>query len=179
MEVGQLYQIKAHLDMILLALEALTGMGSETMLQAAKELQLQHILSDRLVLWRLRQTNPYRKSGKGTSGRKKLDVDEAKAIALITAHIARRYQTLIRSAVTELEQSTAKKQAPNRQKILGDYLDRFFSMYDERMGEPVSGQNLEDLALKLLVDLFFYSADRGVRRLWMSLLEKSWPEVNF
>ena len=175
MELPQLYQIKAHLDLILLALEALTEITSESMLQAAEELKLQNILSDRLVLWRLRQANPLRKgsSGKGSSGRKKLDVDEAKAIALITSHIASKYQTSIRQAVAELEKCTAKNASPHKQKILGDYLDRFHSMYEDRMTEPTSNQNLEKLALKLLIDLLFYSSATGSRRLWMSLLEQS------
>jgi hypothetical protein len=179
MELPQLYQIKAHLDLILLALEALTEISSEIMLQAAEELNLRNILSDRLVLWRLRQANPLRKgnsgkgtTGKGTSGRKKLDVDEAKAIALITSHIAAQHQTSIRQAVAELEKCTAKKTSPHQQKILGDYLDRFHCLYVERM-TPTSDQNLQNLALKLLIDLLFYSSSTGSRRLWMSLLEQS------
>lgn len=184
MELPQLYQIKAHLDLILLALEALTEISSETMLQAAGELKLQNILSDRLVLWRLRQANPLRKgnsgkdtsskgnSGKSTSGRKKLDVDEARAIALITSHIAAQEQNSIRQAVAELEKCTAKKTSPHQQKILGDYLDRFHCLYEERM-IPTSDQDLQKLALKLLIDLLFYSSSTGSRRLWMSLLEQS------
>ncbi|AFY72770.1 Protein of unknown function (DUF3038) [Synechococcus sp. PCC 7502] len=178
MELPQLYQIKAHLDLILLALEALTEISSETMLQAAVELKLHNILSDRLVLWRLRQANPFRKgsSGKTTSGRKKLDVDEAKAIALITSHIASKEQRTIREAVAELEKCTLKKASPHQQRILGDYLDRFYSLYEERMAEATSNQNLENLALKLLIDLLFYSSVTGSRRLWMSLLEMSLVE---
>lgn len=172
MELGQLYQIKAHLDLILLALEALAGIGSETMLQAAKDLQLQNILSDRLVLWRLRQTNPYRKKA---SGRKKLDVDEAKAIALIVAHIAHQHQNLIRTAVTELEQTTVKKISPHRQKLLGDYLDRFFDLYQERMVPYGKSETTEKLPLKLLIDLLFYSGNGGSKRLWLALLEMNLP----
>jgi hypothetical protein len=175
MELPQLYQIKAHLDLILLALEALTEISSESMLQAAEELKLQNILSDRLVLWRLRQANPLRKGsqGKGKSGRKKLDVDEAKAISLITSHIAHKEQTAIRQAVAELEKCTSKKASPHQQRLLGDYLDRFHTLYEDRMEELDSDTNLEKLALKLLIDLLFYSSATGSRRLWISLLELS------
>lgn len=176
MELPQLYQIKAHLDLILLALEALTEISSETMLQAAVELKLQNILSDRLVLWRLRQANPLRKSSTGNSGRKKLDVDEAKAIALITSHIAHKEQTSIRQAAAELEKCSSKNASPHHQRILGNYLDRFHSMYEERMADSTSSQDLENLALKLLIDLLFYSSSTGSRRLWMSLLEQSLPK---
>ncbi len=174
MEPPQLNQIKAYLDLILLALEALTEIGSETMLQAAEELKLQKILSDRLVLWRLRQANPLRKSG--SSGRKKLDVDEAKAITLITSHLAHKSEISIRQAVAELEKCAAKNSLPYRQKILGDYLDRFYAMYEERMATPLANSNLEKLALKLLIDLLFYSSASGARRLWISLLERSLPQ---
>ncbi|MEO0410182.1 MAG: DUF3038 domain-containing protein, partial [Cyanobacteria bacterium P01_A01_bin.135] len=40
----QLQDIKAQLDLILLALEALTGLGSEAMLQAAEVLGLSQVL---------------------------------------------------------------------------------------------------------------------------------------
>ena len=83
---GQLDNIKAHLDLILLALEALTGIGSEAMLNAAIELNLESVISDRVALWRLRQSNPQRKS---SGGRKKLDVEEARALVLIICYLAR------------------------------------------------------------------------------------------
>ncbi len=59
---------KAHLDLVLLALEALTGMGSEEMLAGAKSLNLHTILTDRIALWRLRQSSPLRR---GRGGEKK------------------------------------------------------------------------------------------------------------
>lgn len=64
---SQLDNIKAQLDLVLLALEALVGIGSEAVLQAAADLNLQDVVSDRVSLWRLRQSNPLRR---GTGGRK-------------------------------------------------------------------------------------------------------------
>jgi hypothetical protein len=171
-ETPQLQQIKAHLDLILLALEALTGIGSEAMLQAAEELNLQEVLSDRITLWRLRQASPLRK-GKG--GRKKLDVDEARAMALIGCHLAAKSHTKIRDAVAHLEKCTAQKCPPYQDADLGDYLDRFNDFYQERMAEEgqIASSSLQRLALKLLIDLLFYSAPTGSRRLWVALLERS------
>jgi hypothetical protein len=171
-EPPQLHQIKAHLDLVLLALEALTGIGSEAMLQAAEELNLQEVLSDRITLWRLRQASPLRK-GKG--GRKKLDVDEARAMALIGCHLAAKNHIEIRDAVAQLEKYTAQKRPPYQEAKLGDYLDRFNNFYQERMADEgqIVSSSLQRLALKLLIDLLFYSAPTGSRRLWLALLERS------
>ncbi|MFN9856956.1 MAG: DUF3038 domain-containing protein, partial [Pseudanabaena sp.] len=57
-DLPQLQAIKAHLDLVLLALEALTGLGSDEILAVAEKLGLEEILSDRITLWRLRQARP-------------------------------------------------------------------------------------------------------------------------
>lgn len=167
---GQLDNIKAHLDLILLALEALTGIGSEAMLNAAIELNLESVISDRVALWRLRQSNPQRKS---SGGRKKLDVEEARALVLIICYLAKQHQELIRRAVSLLEQMVEQKQEPHRVALLGDYLDSFNNTYEERMkpADDISPETIAQLAFKLLIDLLFYSAANGHRRLWLALLD--------
>jgi hypothetical protein len=167
----QLDNIKAQLDLVLLALEALVGIGSEAMLQAAADLQLSDIVADRVSLWRLRQSSPLRKG----QGRKRLDVEEARSLVLITCHLAKQNQELIRRAVGLLEQLTEQNREPHQAALLGDYLDHFNNTYQERMedGEDTPPNQLTHLALKLLIDLLFYSAPNGSRRLWMALLERS------
>lgn len=169
---SQLDNIKAQLDLVLLALEALAEIGSEAMLQAAIALNLDSVVADRVALWRLRQSSPLRK---GQGGRKKLDVEEARALVLICCHLAKSHQELIRRAVTLLEQVTEQNREPHTVSLLGDYLDRFNNTYQERMeeGELVPTQDLTHLALKLLIDLLFYSAPNGSRRLWLALLDRS------
>ncbi len=61
----QLDNIKTHLDLLLLALEALASIGSEAVLKAAETLKLQEITANRVELWPLRQANPLRKSSGG------------------------------------------------------------------------------------------------------------------
>ena len=170
-EPDQLDNIKAQLDLVLLALEALAGIGSEAMLQAAADLNLTEVVADRVSLWRLRQSSPLRRG----QGRKRLDVEEARAIVLIICHLARQQQELIRRAVALLEQLTEQNQEPHHASLLGDYLDNFSNSYQERMeeGENTSPDRLTHLALKLLIDLLFYSAPNGSRRLWMALLDRS------
>jgi hypothetical protein len=164
--------IKTQLDLVLLALETLTGIGSEAMLSAAIDLNLESRVPDRVALWRLRQSNPLRK---GQGGRKKLDVEEARSLVLIICHLAKQHQELIRRAVGLLEQMAENNQEPHQTALLGDYIDAFCNTYQERMeeDEEISTDLLTHLALKLLVDLLFYSAPGGHRRLWLALIDRS------
>lgn len=172
----QLDNIKTQLDLVLLGIEALAGIGSEEMIKAAADLNLESMVSDRVGLWRLRQSNPMRKS---SGGRKKLDVEEARSLVLIICHLAKQHQELIRRAVALLEQMAEQNSEPHRVALLGDYLDKFSNTYQERMeqGENVSSDWLTQLALKLLIDLLFYSGPNGHRRLWLALLERSTPSA--
>ncbi len=164
--------IKTQLDLVLLALETLTGIGSEAMLSAAINLNLESRVPDRVALWRLRQSNPLRK---GQGGRKKLDVEEARSLVLIICYLAKQHQELIRRAVGLLEQMAEKKREPHQAALLGDYIDAFCNTYQERMEEDdqINTDLLTHLALKLLVDLLFYSAPGGHRRLWLALIDSS------
>jgi hypothetical protein len=166
---AQLDNIKAQLDLALLALEALVGIGSEAMLATAKQLQLEAWLSDRVSLWRLRQASPLRKG----QGRKKLDVEEARALVLIICQLAADHHAAVRQAVTLLEQLATKNQPPHRAPLLGDYLDNFSNTYLERMAAETLPDQLSQLALQLLIDLLFYGGQGGQRRLWLALFERS------
>lgn len=170
----QLDNIKTQLDLVLLGLEALAGIGSEEMLQAAADLNLESMVTDRVGLWRLRQSNPMRKS---SGGRKKLDVEEARSLVFMICYLAKQHQELIRRAVALLEQMAEQNSEPHRVALLGDYLDTFSNTYQDRMeqGENVSPDWLTQLALKLLIDLLFYSSPNGHRRLWLALLDRSTP----
>lgn len=169
---AHLDNIKTQLDLVLLALESIAPITSEAMLQAAAQLGLESLVADRVSLWRLRQSNPLRK---GQNGRKKLDVDEARALTLISCHLAQHQHTEIRSAVALLEQVTEQNRPPHQEPILGDYLDKFQNTYQDRMDEHdlPSPDTLTHLALKLLIDLLFYSGNYGSRRLWSALLDRS------
>ncbi len=175
-QTEQLDSIKAHLDLVLLALEAIANLGSEAMLQAAAELNLEEFISDRVSLWRLRQSSPLRKS---SGGRKKLDVEEARALVQMSCHLAQEHRSHIREAVHRLEQLTAQNRPPHGAAIVGDYLDRFCNFYEERMADEISNSSdLTQLALKLLVDLVFYGSTNGTRRLWLALLDRSTPPTS-
>lgn len=166
----QLSSIKAQLDLVLMAIEALTDIGSDAVLAAAKELNLSETLSDRVGLWRLRQSSPLRKG----QGRKKLDVEEARALVLVVCHLAKTHHDRVREAVARLEALSAAGEPPHRAAILGDYLDNFSNMYGERMAAPtLKSETLTQLSLRLLIDLLFYSAPGGERQLWLALIDRS------
>lgn len=167
----QLDNIKAQLDLVLLALEALADIGSDAMLKAAADLHLESVVADRVALWRLRQSSPLRKG----QGRKKMDVEEARSLVLIICHLANQHQEIIRRAVTLLEQVSEQDKEPHRVALLGDYLDNFCNLYQERMedGDDASPSSLTYLAFKLLIDLLFYSNPGGVRRLWLALFDRA------
>lgn len=167
---SELENIKCHLDLVLIALEAIANIGSEAIIQGAKELHLESVIGDRITLWRLRSSNPKRKS---SGGRKKLDVEEAKALVLIICHLANQHQELLRRAVCLLEQVTEQNKPPHQTALLGNYLDKFINYYQERIfnSPNILPEALANLAWKLLIDLLFYSGQNGHRLLWIAIFD--------
>lgn len=163
----QLANIKSHLDLVLLALEAIANISSEQILVAAKDLNLESTIRDRVTLWRLRASNPQRQS---SGGRKKLDIEEARSLVLIICYLANQHQELLRRAVTLLEQVTEHGKIPHKTALLGEYLDQFINYYQERINVSYA-ISLSDLAYKLLINLLFYSAPHGHRLLWLAIFD--------
>ena len=166
---GELENIKSHLDLVLLALEAIALISSEAILQAALDLNLESVIGDRITLWRLRSSNPKRNSRE----RKKLDLEEARSLVIIICYLAHQHQELLRRAVGLLEQATEQNNPPDQTALLGDYLDRFINYYQERItnSSDISPEYLSDLAWKLLIDLLFYSSQNGHRLLWIAIFD--------
>ena len=167
---GELENIKSHLDLVLLALEAIANISSEAIIQTAKDLNLESVIGDRITLWRLRSSNPKRKS---SGGRKKLDVEEARSLVLIICYLAHQHQELLRRAVSLLEQVTEQNKPPHQTALLGNYLDRFVNYYQQRItnSPDISSESLSFLAWKLLIDLLFYSGQNGHRLLWVAIFD--------
>lgn len=74
-----------------------------------------------------------------------------------------------------LEQVDAQQQPPHQTALLGNYLDKFIDLYQERMSasQEITSQVLSQLAWKLLIDLLFYSSNNGSRWLWLALISSS------
>lgn len=165
---------RLQIDLILLAIEALELSGSEAILEVARELELQGVIKNRVNLWRLRSTNPWRRS----HTRRPLTLVEAKALVVIACYVARRLTVLIRQLLLTYQQMS-DKQIPLEQNLrLANYLERFRAHFRSRMNSRRSGvvaynsnQKLDELALELLEQLLFCTGTAGMQRLWISLFD--------
>ncbi|CDM94032.1 MAG: DUF3038 domain-containing protein [Limnospira sp. PMC 1291.21] len=165
---------RLQIDLMLLAIEALALGSSERMLVKISELELQGIIPNRVVLWRLRSTNPLRRY----SQRQPLTLKEAKALVVIIAMISRELTVRIRQLLIDFEQMQ-RKQIPIEQHLqLYSYLERFQAHFRSRMNPRRAGviaynspEKLNDLAIALLGKLLFCTGTAGMQRFWMSLFD--------
>lgn len=166
---GELDNIKCHLGLVFLALDAIANISSEIMIQAAQDLQLESVMVDRLTIWRLSSSNS---KGK-TFGREKLDVEEVRSLILIICYLANQHQELLRRGVSLLEQVTEQHESPQQTALLGNYLDQFINSYQARIADlqHISSEFLADLPWKLLNDLLFYSGHNGHFLLWKAIFD--------
>jgi hypothetical protein len=166
-DAQQLATMQAYLDLALLSLESLVGLSSQTILQAARELNLGSVIPDSEALERLRQPSSRLHSEEGQS----LDVEETRSLVLLVCHLAGQHQELIRRAVTLLEQLAVQGKSPQQTALLSRYLDNFSRGCQSRWRGELPAEWLSQVAWQLPIDLLFYSTSSGQRRLWLSLLE--------
>jgi hypothetical protein len=165
---------KVELDLILLAIEAIESSSSEQILELAKELNLEEIIKNRIVLWRMRSTNPMRRA----HTRRSLTLKEAKALSAIGCRLASRLAVPIRQLMQAQQQLSAKQIPPEYNFRMSEYLDRFRAHFRSRMNPrraKVSiyqdDDKLNELAVSLLSKLLFCTGTLGTQRLWMSLFD--------
>jgi len=165
---------RQQIDLILLAIEALELGGSEAMLFAAKELELENIIKNRVALWRMRSSNPLRRS----YTRRPLELEEAKALVVIASHLARRMTVLIRQLLLAYQQLNDKQVPLENHFRLSEYLERFRAHFRSRMNPRrakvaaySSDEKLNDLAISLLSQLLFCTGTSGMQRFWASLFD--------
>ncbi|NEP87913.1 MAG: DUF3038 domain-containing protein [Okeania sp. SIO2C2] len=156
-------QIRTKLDMELLALNVLTGINSDSILRVASKLNISPKLADELTL--------VVGEKRGMSVNQPLKTEEAKSFILVICHLAKQNQALIRRAVALMEQVAAQNTKPQSVTLLREYLEKFEKAYKQYhiYSENTSQDNPEKLALKLLVNLLFYSSPQGCSHLWSSL----------
>lgn len=165
---------RLQIDLILLAIEALELGGSESILAVVQELELGEIIKNRVNLWRLRTTNPLRRS----HSRRPLSLVEAKALVVVACFVARRLTVRIRQLLLAYQQMS-EKQIPLEQNLaLSNYLERFRAHFKSRMNPRRSGvliyssaERLDELALSLLAQLLFCTGTAGMQRFWISLFD--------
>jgi hypothetical protein len=165
---------RQQIDLMLLAIEALELGGSELMLAASQELELQNIIKNRVFLWRLRCTNPLRRS----YTRRPLKLEEAKALVIIASHLSRKLTVLIRQLLLAYQQLKEKQVPLENHFRLSEYLERFRAHFRSRMNPRrakvaaySSDEKLNELALSLLSQLLFCTGTSGMQRFWASLFD--------
>lgn len=122
-------KIQQQIDLMLLTIEALQLGGSEYMLAIAQELELQYIIKNRLVLWRLRCSNPWRKC----YSREIISLEQAKALVIIMSHHAKKLMVIIRQLILAEQQMRDKNMPIENNFRLSEYLERFATHFRSRM----------------------------------------------
>ena len=164
-----------QIDLLLLALEALELGASEHMLAIARQLEVDRIIKNRVNLWRLRCTNPWRRS----YTRDYLSQDQAKALVIIAAYRAKELVVVIRQLLLAEQQMREKNLPIDNHFRLSEYLERFRAHFRSRMNSRrakvsaylASEEQLNELALSLLNKLLFCTGSRGMHRVWFSLFD--------
>lgn len=168
-------RIQQQIDLLLLAIEALELGGSEQMLAMVEQLNLETIINNRLTLWRLRCTNPWRRS----YNRVPLTLDQAKALVIIASYRAKQLTVTIRQLLLAEQQMREKNLPVAANFILSAYFDQFRSHFGSRMNARrakvsiylSSEDDLNELALSLLKQLLFCTGTTGMQRFWISLFD--------
>ncbi|BAQ66688.1 DUF3038 domain-containing protein [Geminocystis sp. NIES-3709] len=172
---GGMMKLQQHLDLLLLALEALQLGGSEYMLATATELGLNKIIKNRIILWRLRCTNPWRKC----YTRESLTITQAKTMVFITSECAKKFTIPLRQLLVAVQQMKDKNMPLENNFRLSEYFTRFQSHFISRMNPRrakvsvyiSSPEQLNELALSLLEELLFCTGVKGKERFWVSLFD--------
>ena len=168
-------RVQQHLDLLLLALEAVQLGASEYMLAIVQQLELNDIIDNRLALWRLRCSNPWRKC----YTREVLTLPQAKVLSLITSESAKKFMIVIRQLLLAIQQMEDKGMPLENNFRLSLYFSRFRTHFYRRMNPRRakvsmyvnSPEELDKLALTLLEELIFCTGSRGQERLWNSLFD--------
>ena len=164
-----------QIDLLLLALEALELGASEQMLAMARQLGMDEIVKNRVSLWRLRCSNPWRRS----YTRDYLSLNQAKALVIIAAYRAKDLMVVIRQLLLAEYQMREKNLPLDNHFRLSEYLERFRAHFRSRMNSRrakvsayiASEEQLNELALSLLNKLLFCTGTRGMQRVWFSLFD--------
>ncbi|MDJ0577129.1 MAG: DUF3038 domain-containing protein [Xenococcaceae cyanobacterium MO_234.B1] len=164
-----------EIDLLLLAIEALELGASEKMLATVERLELEEIIPNRVILWRIRCSNPWRRS----YTRDFLTLNEAKALVILICDRARELMVLIRQLLVVQQQMKAKKLPLENHFRLSEYLERFRAHFRSRMNPRrtkvslllASEAELNDLAMSLLEKLLFCTGTKGMERVWFSLFD--------
>ncbi|MEM9135873.1 MAG: DUF3038 domain-containing protein [Cyanobacteria bacterium P01_F01_bin.42] len=165
---------RIQLDFLLIALESLDLDAAEHIKGGIRELQLGELIKNRVVLWRIRNSNPLRRSNQ----RRNLSLSEAQALVALACYLAKRQTAQIRQLLLIHAQLQAQNLSPDHHHQLSQYLERFRGHFRSRMNPNRSAiaayktpGDLDALALSLLQQALFCTGSAGMQRLWTSLFD--------
>ena len=161
---SQLREIDFRLHLVLLALEAIANLSSETIVIAAEELNVASIIKDRLTLWK--------SSFNKHDADKSIDAESTKSLILVIFYLSNQHQELLRRSICLLEQVWEQDRSPNETTLLNSYKNRFINLYQTRIDLGCkSDAKLAHLAWKLAIALLFYSGKNGRSLLANAILD--------
>jgi hypothetical protein len=164
---SQLTSINAHLDRLLLALYALTGLDEAAWQKALQQFALWEFAPTVKAMGRFEHPQLLQ-----ATSVKQLDLEDIRALVAVISYLTQQYQELLRRSVTLIEQTTEQGKDPFQTVLLGEYgeklrhLDQFYRVKQSQSVATLT----DDRALSLLMELLFYSSQNGARRLWGVLL---------
>ena len=166
LDSSQLERITAELDVLIVALAALTPLDRVRMQQVAHDLQLELLASEWINAWSVERPR----------ADLHLNIQQIRALVLMVNELARAHQDPIRRNLAAWQQTIDDNRLPLQSLTLADYLSNFMTIYQARANDRDANESFEVLsvtALNLLVGLLFYSSPNGHQRLWAALLKRS------
>jgi hypothetical protein len=165
----QLHKINLELELVLVAIAAITHIDRIEIGQIAQKLQVAPPSADWLAAWSDSQFDQSQSA----------DIEQIKSRVLIVHHLTQQYQLVVRQNLTYWQQIIQFDRLPLESPALAEYIGSFIEIYQIRFDKEIthSFEALSQAALNLLIELLFYSSTSGHRRIWNALLQKSQQAV--
>jgi hypothetical protein len=165
LDSSQLHNIRVELELVTIAITALSKVDPLEIGLIAQELQVESIVAEWLHEWHDSQSTPPQQ----------LDIDQIRSIILIVHHLARQYQLVVRQNMNYWQQIVRSDRLPLESPALAEYISNFIKTYQTRFPAETrySIEALSQAALNLLIELLFYGTANGHQRLWGALLQRS------
>ena len=148
--------------MLLLALETIDLNGSESMFAISNKLNLQHLFSSKVSIWKLRSNNPMRKSQNSNH----IKYEQFDGLIKITSEMSKYLYPYIRSILS------SKDNYINKPELWNDFQFRYIELIEERFDtESIIVKNLlnydqsQKFYKKILLTLSLASSEEGYNRL--------------
>jgi ABC-type uncharacterized transport system YnjBCD permease subunit len=165
LDSSQLDQISLELELVTIAIAALTRIDRLEIEQIAQELQVESTIDHWFNEWPDCQH----------SSPKQIDLAQIRSRISILHHLAQKYQMVVRQNMNYWQQIVQFNRLPLESPALAEYISNFINICQARLDrqQTHSTDELSQAALNLLIELLFYSSSNGHRRLWNALLHRS------